>query len=140
MKNITKKNSKKGFTLIELVIVIAILAILAAIAIPVVTTTIHSAQMSVMESDAATLNMLLKTAVNEMENEVQPTMYNSKVVSPSTNVNDVMIENNISDIEFTRKIGGVDYYLVWNKKGVEVSQVSTQLLSNSTTLATLSKT
>ena len=33
----TKKNSKKGFTLVELVIVIAILAVLATVAIPAIT-------------------------------------------------------------------------------------------------------
>ncbi|MBQ1517912.1 MAG: prepilin-type N-terminal cleavage/methylation domain-containing protein, partial [Clostridia bacterium] len=36
--------SRKGFTLIELVIVIAILAIISAIAIPVIVTSINSSK------------------------------------------------------------------------------------------------
>lgn len=57
-----KKNSKKGFTLVELVVVIAILAILAAIAIPVVSSTIASSQRSSALSDAQTLELALKEA------------------------------------------------------------------------------
>ena len=55
------KQSKKGFTLVELVVVIAILAILAAIAIPAVIGIINSASTSAGESDAATLNSGCKT-------------------------------------------------------------------------------
>ena len=55
------KQSKKGFTLVELVVVIAILAILAAIAIPAVIGIINSATTSAGESDASTLNSGCKT-------------------------------------------------------------------------------
>ncbi|MBQ8134586.1 MAG: prepilin-type N-terminal cleavage/methylation domain-containing protein [Clostridia bacterium] len=55
------KQSKKGFTLVELVVVIAILAILAAIAIPAVIGIINSATESAGESDASTLNNGCKT-------------------------------------------------------------------------------
>ena len=55
------KQSKKGFTLVELVVVIAILAILAAIAIPAVIGIINSASKSAGESDASTLNNACKT-------------------------------------------------------------------------------
>lgn len=55
------KQSKKGFTLVELVVVIAILAILAAIAIPAVIGIINSATTSAGESDASTLNNGCKT-------------------------------------------------------------------------------
>lgn len=57
-----KKNSKKGFTLVELVVVIAILAILAAIAIPVVSSTIKSSQKSSATSNAQTIELALKEA------------------------------------------------------------------------------
>lgn len=60
-QKILVKNSKKAFTLIELVVVIAILAILAAIAIPMVTGIIQSAINSSKESDASTLNQACKT-------------------------------------------------------------------------------
>lgn len=55
------KQSKKGFTLVELVVVIAILAILAAIAIPAVIGIINSATKSAGDSDASTLNNACKT-------------------------------------------------------------------------------
>ncbi|WP_449077095.1 prepilin-type N-terminal cleavage/methylation domain-containing protein [Ruminococcus sp.] len=57
-----KKNSKKGFTLVELVVVIAILAILAAIAIPVVSSTITSSQRSSAKSNAQTIETAIKEA------------------------------------------------------------------------------
>ena len=55
-QKILAKQSKKGFTLVELVVVIAILAILAAIAIPAVIGIINSATQFSGESEAATLN------------------------------------------------------------------------------------
>ena len=55
------KQSKKGFTLVELVVVIAILAILAAIAIPAVIGIINSASNSAGDSDASTMNNACKT-------------------------------------------------------------------------------
>lgn len=54
------KQSKKGFTLVELVVVIAILAILAAIAIPSVIGIISSATLSAGKSDASTLDEACK--------------------------------------------------------------------------------
>lgn len=55
------KQSKKGFTLVELVVVIAILAILAAIAIPAVVNIIQSATNSAGESEAASVDSACKT-------------------------------------------------------------------------------
>ena len=65
LQKLQAKKNKKGFTLVELVIVIAILAILASIAIPVVISTINSANVSTFTSDTATMEMLLKAAINE---------------------------------------------------------------------------
>ena len=53
-----KKNNKKGFTLIELIVVIAILAILAAIAIPRLTGFQAKAKVN---ADEAVLNTLIST-------------------------------------------------------------------------------
>ncbi|CAM4230976.1 prepilin-type N-terminal cleavage/methylation domain-containing protein [Erysipelothrix inopinata] len=55
MKLIKKQNNKKGFTLIELVIVIAILAILALILIPAMSGYIGSANTSKNQADARSL-------------------------------------------------------------------------------------
>ncbi len=50
-----KKQNKKGFTLVELVIVIAVIAILAAVLIPTFTTVIGNANKSAAEQEAANL-------------------------------------------------------------------------------------
>lgn len=60
-QKILAKQSKKGFTLVELVVVIAILAILAAIAIPAVIGIINSATQSAGASDASNLHNACKT-------------------------------------------------------------------------------
>lgn len=57
-----KKNNKKGFTLVELVIVVAVMAILVAVAIPTVASVTKSAQKSVDDSNAKTLESIIKLA------------------------------------------------------------------------------
>lgn len=125
-----RKAKKKGFTLVELVIVIAILAILAAIAIPVITTTINATKMSVMESDAATLNMLVKEAVNVSLVHLRGVTYNGQLPSVAT-VSDICKENDIGQqgaflvddgTFFVRDIGGKTYTMVFTEgNGVEIS-------------------
>ena len=60
------KQSKKGFTLVELVVVIAILGILAAIAIPAVIGIINSANQSQQKSDASSLSNACKDMYAEV--------------------------------------------------------------------------
>ncbi|CCY03840.1 prepilin-type cleavage/methylation N-terminal domain protein [Faecalibacterium sp. CAG:1138] len=50
-----KKSNKKGFTLVELIVVIAIMAILAAVLVPTVTNKIKDANSSAAKSDCQTL-------------------------------------------------------------------------------------
>ena len=139
MQKVQAKKSKKGFTLVELVIVIAILAILAAIAIPVITTTINSSKISVMESDTATLNMLVKEAINTSKASISTTTYNGayfdKPNGKTVKIEDLCKENNLGQSGtyvvkdnsfFERKIGGSDathtYKMVFSTgKNVEVS-------------------
>jgi type IV pilus assembly protein PilA len=68
MKNM-KKKSKKGFTLIELVVVIAILGILAAILIPVIGGFISRANKAANEANARNLyNSVAMALAIEAEN------------------------------------------------------------------------
>lgn len=55
-----KKNNKKGFTLVELVIVVAVMAILVAIAIPTIGTITKDAQDAVNKSNANTIESMIK--------------------------------------------------------------------------------
>lgn len=57
-----KKNNKKGFTLVELVIVVAVMAILVAVAIPTIGSVTGKAKMSVYNSNAKTIESMLKLA------------------------------------------------------------------------------
>ena len=116
--NISEKTkrmkSKKAFTLVELVIVIAILSILAAIAIPVITTTLNATKVSTLESNSATVEMLLKEAINTSKAEIKNIKYNSVDVTSAT-VKDVLIQNNIdTNVMNVQRIGGVDYAISWD--------------------------
>ena len=55
-----KKNNKKGFTLVELVIVVAVMAVLVAIAIPTVSSITQSAKDAVAASNAQTIESMIK--------------------------------------------------------------------------------
>lgn len=65
------KNSKKGFTLIELVLVVAILAILAMIAIPTVKDMVENAKNSVAVSNIHTVDQFFNVALVEMDSSGQ---------------------------------------------------------------------
>ena len=54
------KKTKKGFTLVELVIVVAVMAVLVAVAIPTVSSIVNSAQESVNDTNAQTIESMIK--------------------------------------------------------------------------------
>lgn len=62
-----KKNNKKGFTLVELVIVVAVMAVLVAVAIPTVQSIVGTAEESVEKSNARTIESMIKLAEAEAD-------------------------------------------------------------------------
>lgn len=60
-----KKNKKKGFTLVELIVVIAIIAIIAAVAVPTTISYVNKAKVSTAQNEANELANALNTAFTE---------------------------------------------------------------------------
>ena len=59
------KNNKKGFTLVELVIVVAVMAILVAVAIPTIGSISQSAKDAVYQTNCRTIESVIKLAEAE---------------------------------------------------------------------------
>lgn len=82
-----KKNNKKGFTLVELVIVVAVMAVLVAVAIPTVSSIVGTATDSVAKSNARTIESVIKLEeANQTDgdtelddDEVAEAIYNAKL-------------------------------------------------------------
>ncbi len=65
MLNRLKKNGKKGFTLVELIVVLIILAILAALLVPALKGYIDKAQEKQIEAETRQVVMAAQTIVDE---------------------------------------------------------------------------
>lgn len=61
-----KKNKKKGFTLVELIVVIAIIAIIAAVAVPTTISYVNKAKVSTADQEATELMNTLTTAMTDL--------------------------------------------------------------------------
>lgn len=81
-----KKNNKKGFTLAELLIVIAIIAILVAIAIPVFTKSLDDAKASVMNANERAIKAMATVDYLEDNTLDQKTYYVDAAGDISTTV------------------------------------------------------
>jgi type IV pilus assembly protein PilA len=64
-QQLKKKNNKKGFTLIEVIVVLVILAILAAIAIPALTGYIDKANQRAISTEAGTVKVALQAIASD---------------------------------------------------------------------------
>lgn len=105
-----KIKSKKGFTLVELVVVIAILAILSAIAIPVVAATTRSSVVSKAKTNANTIEYAFKEADAAVANGD-----NTKYANASANnikISEVVEANNLYAVLEPENLFGTLYYPV----------------------------
>lgn len=129
------QNSKKGFTLVELVVVIAILAILAAIAIPVVNSIINTASKNGALSNAQSIELAVKECQSYIasgNNEVYKsgktvTLDSGKFATPSVTIHDAKTDHaniKINEVAAVKGIAdgfgkvsynGMDYLPYWNK-------------------------
>ena len=79
---LAKKKNKKGFTLVELVIVVAVLIIIAGIAIPTVHNVIDNANKATDASNAQSIELAIKTYGAEKAADTDaPTISDDKLTS-----------------------------------------------------------
>lgn len=135
------KNSKKGFTLVELVVVIAILAILAAIAIPVVSTIINTSSKNAALTDAQTIELAIKEAQADITAKNPDTYGKTKVEGKTISIADVKAQKAIADAFAKKTVNNVDYEAYWDKSTAKVvfSDGSKDVEGNSVTAANLTK-
>ena len=113
-----KKNNRKGFTTVELVIVIAVIAILATVLIPTFSSLISKANESAALQEASALqkNFMIETAGTENEVadyfihvgdyyfEVEDGKLNNKPVSEPKTAGDVIISKGTGDATYTKTV------------------------------------
>ena len=140
----TTKNSKKGFTLVELVVVIAILAILAAIAIPVVNSIINTAARNSAISNADSIELQIKNCQADIAAR-NTERYPNAVTSPgSISVDDVATKTGIKTAFQTVTYNNEQYIPVWDADddkcyfiGASTSAVAGQRIDDSTITLTI---
>lgn len=110
---IYKRCSKGGFTLTELMIVIAVLAILAAVAIPVVSNIINAAVLSTANQNAGTLDMFLKEAQTHISVK-DTSVYGAPVSSRTLTIGDVVQTQHLEKACETYTYKGRNIACVWN--------------------------
>jgi len=115
-----KKNNKKGFTLVELVIVVAVMAVLVAVAIPTVGAITERAKAAVNDSNARTIESIIKLAEAEANNTT-----NTNAGATGTTSNTVALTGAQIDTAITNAKLGIDGTFVYEPSTGKVTVGST---------------
>lgn len=109
-----KKSNKKGFTLVELIVVIAIMAILAAVLVPVVTNKIKDANAA---SQATTAENIAKTISLYLAETAEPKVSTLKTYLEGAGYDSITVNGAVltvtSDIDFTITTGDTKTTIAW---------------------------
>lgn len=117
-----KKKLKKGFTLVELVIVIAVIAILSAVLIPTFGNVIQNANDSAAMSEVS--NAITQYTTNQAANKQSSDLVDGYIVLFKNNqelCTSGITEGAVTDIKSLIKSGNVSY--VFSYKGGKLEQV-----------------
>ncbi len=108
------KKSKRGFTLVELVIVIAILAIVAAIAIPTASNVIGNANKAADAANAQAIEMAIKTCQAEgIANNTNTSAIFSTLksnIGTKNKLTDLLAAYGVPSTALTAKQNGFSFY------------------------------
>ena len=125
------RNNKKGFTLVELLVVIAILAILASVAVVGYTAFIDKANKSAAESEAHPIDTSIEAALMTLDNgeivKISDTLYVVKTATGYT-VKDALAQGETAaddlsanfDATMLARLSIVDSKLVYTNNGYAV--------------------
>ncbi|MBE5892171.1 MAG: prepilin-type N-terminal cleavage/methylation domain-containing protein [Lachnospiraceae bacterium] len=97
------KKTKKGFTLVELVIVVAVMAVLVAVAIPTVSAITGTAKDNVAKTNAQTIESMIK-------------LKEAEIVNSDTGVTGALTVTNIAEAIVEAKLGIDTGDFVYNTK------------------------
>lgn len=109
-----KKNNKKGFTLVELVIVVAVMAILVAVAIPTVKSVVSSADDAVKKSNANTIESMIKLYMAENEATVSEDTIDAAVTAANLGIESgtYVYDDTTGSVTASATASGTSQYLI----------------------------
>lgn len=134
-----KKTNKKGFTLAELLVVVAIIAVLVAIAIPIFTSQLEKAREA---TDVANIRAAYAEATTKvLSGDGEPKTIEGKTVVTATAITPKMVSNGAIDkLSDATTIGSIDIKNITIKNGqevtVEVDEKGTVTLKGGATVPT----